>query len=297
MTATTFGSRDPVVEAKGQASPELMVETWPWAFFTVVSIRPLDAVSNQTFDDMAERHTTGPQEDNGTGDLNLGCDDVDVTTRSKGTRARRTQARDHMARSASLLAPIRKQQIKSAQAIDKGHRSLRPPNGLHTMVTDLRRHAPEWADRLSQATSEHQVLTIITELFNLKHVVRSPRGTQVRVDLSLRISVFVRMNLHKGMTLKLLGQFLGYSEKYCSELFQTTMGGSFSDYVKRCRLETAKALLTGTDRGVSDIAEATGFCDQFAFSHFFKRMTGRSPRDFRTAHAQRHTPRIPLPPL
>lgn len=64
------------------------------------------------------------------------------------------------------------------------------------------------------------------------------------------------------------------------------MGESFSEYVKRCRLETAMTLLTNTERGVDEIAEATGFCDRFAFSHFFKRMTGRSPRDFRIAYAR-----------
>lgn len=187
--------------------------------------------------------------------------------------------------------------LKSAHAMAKRSRSPRPPDRLRTLLTEIRRHAPQWADRLSHATSEQQVLGIIAELFNLKHALKPPRGEKLQADLSTRINLFVRMNLHKGMTLKLLGQFLGYSEKYCSELFQTTMGESFSDYVKRCRLETAMTLLTSTDQGVAEIAEATGFCDQFAFSHFFKRMTGRSPRDFRIAHAECHAPRMPSPPL
>ncbi|MCP9456672.1 MAG: hypothetical protein NNA18_11270 [Nitrospira sp.] len=82
---------------------------------------------------------------------------------------------------------------------------LRPPGRLRALVAELRRHAPEWADRLSQATSEYQVLGIIAALFNLKYALKSPRGAKLHVDLSTRIKLFVQMNLHKGMTLRLLG--------------------------------------------------------------------------------------------
>ena len=246
---------------------------------------------------MAGHRDAGFQEEKNTDDGDVWCHNIHVAARSTGMRPEPTKVMRHTTLSVDLLTPACEPPTRSAHAMAKRSRSLQSPDRLRTLVTELRRHAPEWADRLSQATSEQQVLDIIAALFNLKYALKSPRGTKLHVDLSTRIKLFVRMNLHKGMTLKLLGQFLGYSEKYCSELFQATMGESFSEHVKRCRLETAMTLLTSTDRGVAEIAEATGFCDQFAFSHFFKRMTGRSPRDFRIAHAQRRPPRIPLSPL
>lgn len=102
-------------------------------------------------------------------------------------------------------------------------------------------------------------------------------------------------NLHKGLTLKLLAQFLGYSEKYCSDLFQSTMGESFSGYLKRRRTDTASSLLTTTDKSVAEIAAALGFSDQFSFSHFFKRSTGRSPHEFRTDRGQHRTLQTRVP--
>lgn len=106
----------------------------------------------------------------------------------------------------------------------------------------------------------------------------SPQG---ETSLATRIEAFVTVNLERGLTLKGLASFLGYSEKYSSEVFQLQMGTCFSHYVKGLRLLKAKRMLTGEEIRVTRIAEALGFSDPFAFSHFFKRAVGCSPTAFR----------------
>lgn len=106
----------------------------------------------------------------------------------------------------------------------------------------------------------------------------SPQGEDSLAD---RIEDFVTVNLEKGLTLKGLANFLGYSEKYSSEIFQLQMGTCFSHYVKGLRVLKAKRMLTGEEIRVTHIAEALGFSDPFAFSHFFKRAVGCSPTAFR----------------
>lgn len=166
---------------------------------------------------------------------------------------------------------------------------------IRALATELRRHDSEWADRLCDVSSERELLNVVASLFNLSHALEPSRKQTDDDVLSRRISAFVRTNLRKGLTLKLLARFLGYSEKYCSDLFQATMGESFSGYLKRQRIERAEALLKTTDKGVADIATAIGFSDQFAFSHFFKRETGRSPIQFRSSHRRRSPKRSRLP--
>ncbi len=164
-----------------------------------------------------------------------------------------------------------------------------PTDRLQNLSSELRAQSPEWADRLEQATTEQDLRNLVCDLFNLSHALPSDReSTSEATTLAGRITKFINENLHQGMTLKVLANFLGYSEKYCSDLFHRIMGESFSKYTRRQRVERASALLVTTGHTLAEIATALGFSDQFAFSHFFKRATGHSPMAFRPPHARRH---------
>ncbi len=155
--------------------------------------------------------------------------------------------------------------------------------------SELRVQSPLWADRLEQVRTEQDLGDLICDLFNLSHAVIPERHPVTKPHtLRARIAGFVNENLHRGMTLKVLASFLGYSEKYCSDLFCRMMGEPFSRYLHRQRVERARALLTTTAYPLAEIASALGFSDQFAFSHFFKRATGQSPTNIRVTIARQH---------
>ena len=101
-------------------------------------------------------------------------------------------------------------------------------------------------------------------------------------SMAKRIHTFMIAHLHRGPTLKDLSLFLGYSEKYGSQLFHTVVGKSFSLYLKTIRVERAKVLLEEGRVSLTEIATILGFSDQFAFSHFFKKAVGCSPTNYRT---------------
>ena len=109
----------------------------------------------------------------------------------------------------------------------------------------------------------------------------SSPSRQQSPSLAERIQTFMNCNLKNRTTLKELSRFLGYSEKYSSEFFQLQMGTSFSHYLKQLRIIKAKHMLTWDGASVTHVAEALGFSDSFAFSHFFKRAVGCSPTAFR----------------
>jgi AraC-like DNA-binding protein len=159
---------------------------------------------------------------------------------------------------------------------------------IRSLVAELRHRAPEWAERLLRADSEQEFLGVVSELFNLSHAL-TPACEDPSLDKTMpaRINTFMLANLHRGLTLKVLSEHLGYSEKYCSQLFQAAMGEAFSDYLKRCRVVRATILLRHSDKDIGEIAASLGFSDQFAFSHFFKRATGRSPIQFRLLDRRR----------
>lgn len=164
-----------------------------------------------------------------------------------------------------------------------------PFDRLHSLSSELRAQSPHWADRLDQVRTEQELGDLVCDLFNLSHAIAPEKQPSLNSKtLSARIASFISDNLHQGMTLKVLANFLGYSEKYCSDLFYRIMGESFSKYTRRQRVERASALLATNGHTLAEIATALGFSDQFAFSHFFKRATGHSPMALRPPPAGRH---------
>jgi AraC-like DNA-binding protein len=56
-------------------------------------------------------------------------------------------------------------------------------------------------------------------------------------------------------------------------------------YVSRLRVRQAGRMLRTTDRTVSSIAGAVGYASEGAFTHAFKRLTGKTPSDYRRTPA------------
>ena len=167
---------------------------------------------------------------------------------------------------------------------------------LRRLIEELYQDDPHSADQLSNARTQQEFLASVCRLFNLSRALTfTHAASRDQTNLANAIAHFMSQNLHRGPTLKTLAQFLGYSEKYCSELFRSTMGESFSFYLKRRRTERATTLLRTTDKSVAEIASIVGFSDQFTFSHFFKRSMGQSPRALRTTWTRRRSfrPRVP----
>ena len=150
----------------------------------------------------------------------------------------------------------------------------------HDFTQELRLYTEKWFQRMSQERQTNELQAIVHKAFEKLLIHTFTRETKGN-SLPRRIHDFILCNLRHGITLKELSAFLGYSEKYCSELFRNQMGEPFSIYLKRVRIEKAKHLLEDETLSLTQIADVLGFQDQFALSQFFKKGTGMSPRQFK----------------
>jgi AraC-like DNA-binding protein len=66
------------------------------------------------------------------------------------------------------------------------------------------------------------------------------------------------------------------------------LGVSYSTVVDEARLRIASKMLAGTDAPSNDVAKAVGYSDASHFARAFRRLTGLSPREYRSqaSHAQ-----------
>lgn len=86
----------------------------------------------------------------------------------------------------------------------------------------------------------------------------------------------------EDVNLSALCDELGYSVSYISKRFKHITGNTFSDYLKRTRIQFAcRILLENPDMRIEDAAAAVGYSDIKYFSALFKRYMGKTPAVFR----------------
>ena len=85
----------------------------------------------------------------------------------------------------------------------------------------------------------------------------------------------------------MVARAVNVSPTHLSEKFKHVTGVKFVDYVARIRFEKACELLRSGDLRVSEIAFAVGFQSLSQFNRVFKRLSGKSPRDYRASQLSR----------
>ncbi len=71
------------------------------------------------------------------------------------------------------------------------------------------------------------------------------------------------------------------SVHYFCKMFKQATGITFTDYLTRIRVEKAKNLLINPNKRISEVAFDVGFESLSQFNRSFKRITGKSPTDYR----------------
>jgi len=75
--------------------------------------------------------------------------------------------------------------------------------------------------------------------------------------------------------------FVNVSYSYYSKLFRRVVGKTFQEYLTAVRVNEAERLLLSTDRSVTEIAYATGFCTSSHFIETFRKLKKATPKQYR----------------
>lgn len=114
----------------------------------------------------------------------------------------------------------------------------------------------------------------IDDLFNYSGIKHA--------DTVYKTMEYIRTNCGKKLTLDDIARHVYMSRAYLSMLFKQETGHGISEYITQVRVEKSKHLLRDTNMPIAEIAAECCFHDQSYFTKVFQRMTGMSPRKFRT---------------
>jgi len=92
---------------------------------------------------------------------------------------------------------------------------------------------------------------------------------------------YLKKHFNSDIRLEELAMQSFISKNYFSRLFKEVTGISFTDYIQNLRVDEACSLLKNTDMKIIDIAHQAGFNDIKFFYEVFKKITGKTPGEFR----------------
>jgi transcriptional regulator GlxA family with amidase domain len=92
---------------------------------------------------------------------------------------------------------------------------------------------------------------------------------------------YIRRHAMERLSVPMLARRAGLSTFHFIRAFRAAKGMTPHQYLRHCRIERAKALLTTTLLPVTEICAAVGFSSVGSFSTLFRRLTGEPPTSYR----------------
>jgi len=88
---------------------------------------------------------------------------------------------------------------------------------------------------------------------------------------------FIEERLDEQLDIRQVAGHIGFSEYYFHRMFQSVLGESVAEYVRKRRLSEAARKMLGGEHKLIDIAFSSGYDSQEAFTRAFKTMFGVTP--------------------
>ena len=108
-------------------------------------------------------------------------------------------------------------------------------------------------------------------------------GNVFEDDLAQRVFNYVEAHYAEHISLCDVARELGYSAPHLTHTFRRLTGTAVTAWIIRRRIRAAQQLLLDGDGTVASVCECVGFNDLCYFTRQFARITGMTPRRYRTA--------------
>jgi AraC-like DNA-binding protein len=166
-------------------------------------------------------------------------------------------------------------------------RSLELPEGVNDILSRIMDASLALARQGRFGTTGRSLACSFLNMLALTPRVQMPEDREERSAVDFRraqIKTFIQENYAKpGLSTEDVANHLGITPRYV-QIALASEGLTPSEYLKVCRLQAARRLLSSpalADRSITEIAFECGFTSSAHFSTEFRKCFGASPRTFR----------------
>jgi len=135
----------------------------------------------------------------------------------------------------------------------------------------------------SSRVAQNLAHTIIYWIFDMSKETGERAGGKSRFQKLLK---HLHDNKRYSLNAEDAAEICGVSRPYFMNSFKKQFQITYNDFLVRRKIAYAKNLLLNTDRKSADIAEELGFEDPSYFVKVFKKVTGITPKKFRSQHKE-----------
>ena len=101
--------------------------------------------------------------------------------------------------------------------------------------------------------------------------------------ISEELLIFIKTHCHEKMEMRDLAGKCHYHPAYFSRCFRSYTGMSFTEYLKKVRIDRAAQLLANTGLQVQDVCYEVGYADKTKFFRHFRDIVGKTPLAYRNS--------------
>lgn len=129
-------------------------------------------------------------------------------------------------------------------------------------------------------TIDDMVQWFCTKFYKIEEIIRKKMDKKYSTRVVEAIK-FIEQNYHNGITLGEIADKVEIHKVYLSKIFKNQTGKNVSDFILELRIDKAKKLLLTTNDKIYEISEKVGYNYVQQFSYDFKRVTGKTPLEFK----------------
>ncbi|MFC4101632.1 helix-turn-helix transcriptional regulator [Paenibacillus xanthanilyticus] len=139
----------------------------------------------------------------------------------------------------------------------------------------------QFVERAENLRTRAEIVLLMKEMILTFTTVIQQFANSDYSALMKEIVRYLHQHFFEKITLKHIADHFGKHPSYISTKINSETGMSFNENLNAIRIAESKRLLTDTQMPIHEIAIAVGFDYQNHFSKVFKKMTGRTPLEYR----------------